>query len=116
MIRPFSNDGCPMWFSTMIILDGIIGDRVGQLGENGEYWMGRLRVVWIVFRPPTVCPSRHTHGRRHLGEVGSGPAFWSSHEWLPLVVPTGLRLSCCQVYTLARLTIDSNLCDTLGQG
>jgi hypothetical protein len=20
---------------------GIIGDRVGQLGENGEYWMGR---------------------------------------------------------------------------
>jgi hypothetical protein len=37
-----------MWFSTMIILDGIIGDRVGQLGENGEYWMGRLRVVWII--------------------------------------------------------------------
>jgi hypothetical protein len=24
---------------------GIIGDRVGQLGENGEYWMGMLRVV-----------------------------------------------------------------------
>jgi hypothetical protein len=23
-----------MWFSK-------IGDRVGQLGENGEYWMGR---------------------------------------------------------------------------
>jgi hypothetical protein len=21
---------------------------VGQLGDNGEYWMGRLRVVWIV--------------------------------------------------------------------
>jgi hypothetical protein len=20
---------------------GIIGDRAGQLGENGEYWMGR---------------------------------------------------------------------------
>jgi hypothetical protein len=27
---------------------GIIGDQIGQLGENGEYWMGRLRVVWIV--------------------------------------------------------------------
>jgi hypothetical protein len=27
---------------------GIIRDRVGQLGENGEYWMGRLRVVWII--------------------------------------------------------------------
>jgi hypothetical protein len=34
-----------MWFSKMIILDGITGDRVGQLGENGEYWMGRLRVI-----------------------------------------------------------------------
>jgi hypothetical protein len=27
---------------------GVTGDRVGQLGENGEYWMGRLRVVWII--------------------------------------------------------------------
>jgi hypothetical protein len=27
---------------------GTIGDWVGQLGENGEQWMGRLRVVWIV--------------------------------------------------------------------
>jgi hypothetical protein len=26
----------------------IIGDRAGQLGESGEYWMGRLRVVRIV--------------------------------------------------------------------
>jgi hypothetical protein len=24
---------------------GIIGDQLGQLRENGEYWMGRLRVV-----------------------------------------------------------------------
>jgi hypothetical protein len=35
-------------FSEMIILVGIIGDRVGQLGESGEYWMGRLRVAWII--------------------------------------------------------------------
>jgi hypothetical protein len=27
---------------------GIIGDRAGQLGENGEYWMGSLRVVYII--------------------------------------------------------------------
>jgi hypothetical protein len=27
---------------------GIIGDRAGQLWENGEYWMGRMRVVWII--------------------------------------------------------------------
>jgi hypothetical protein len=28
----------------------------------------------------------------------------------------GLRVLCCQVYTLARLTIDLNLRDTLGHG
>ena len=48
MIWPFSNDGGPMWFSIMIILVGIIRDRVRQLGESGEYWMGRLRVVWVI--------------------------------------------------------------------
>jgi hypothetical protein len=47
-IGHFSNDGGSMWFSKMIILDGIIGDRAGQLGENGEYWMRRLRVAWII--------------------------------------------------------------------
>jgi hypothetical protein len=26
----------------------IIGDRAGQLGGNEEYYMGRLRVVWII--------------------------------------------------------------------
>jgi hypothetical protein len=26
----------------------IIGDRVGQLGGNREYWIGRMRVVWII--------------------------------------------------------------------
>jgi hypothetical protein len=48
VIGPFSNDRGPIWFSKMIILDGIIGDRVGQLGKSGEYKTGRLRVVWIV--------------------------------------------------------------------
>jgi hypothetical protein len=37
-----------MWFSKMIILVGTIGDQEGQLGQSGEYWMGRLRVVWII--------------------------------------------------------------------
>jgi hypothetical protein len=32
-------------FSKMIENVGIIGDRAGQLGENSEYWMRRLRVV-----------------------------------------------------------------------
>jgi hypothetical protein len=28
---------------------GIIGDRVGQLGENGEYWMGRRMSGLILY-------------------------------------------------------------------
>jgi hypothetical protein len=40
------------WRSYVVYQDdwiiGIIGDQVGQLGENEEYWIGRLRVVWIV--------------------------------------------------------------------
>jgi hypothetical protein len=40
----------------------------------------------------------------------------SRRELLPLMVPPGLLVSCCQVYTLARLAIDSNLYDTLRHG
>jgi hypothetical protein len=43
-----------------------------------------------------------------LGEVGPGAAFWSCHELL--------RVSCCQVYTLTGLTIDSNLRNTIEHG
>jgi hypothetical protein len=35
-------------FSKMIKNVGIIEDWAGQLGKNGEYWMGILRVVWII--------------------------------------------------------------------
>jgi hypothetical protein len=35
-------------FSKMIENVGIIGDRMRQLVEGGEYWMGILSVVWIV--------------------------------------------------------------------
>jgi hypothetical protein len=34
-------------FSEMIIIVGIIGDQVGQLGESGEYWMGRRVSGWV---------------------------------------------------------------------
>jgi hypothetical protein len=48
VIWPFLSMEVLCGFSEMIILVGIIGDRAGQLGESGEYWMGRLRVVWII--------------------------------------------------------------------
>jgi hypothetical protein len=36
----------------------------------------------------------------------------SCHSWCP----PGLRVLCYQVYNITRLTIDFNLCDTLGHG
>jgi hypothetical protein len=46
--RALSIDGGPMWISQDDRDVGIIGHRVGQLGKNGEYWIGMLRVVWII--------------------------------------------------------------------
>jgi hypothetical protein len=37
-----------MWFKWVYGKVGIFGDQTGQLGESGEYWMGRWRVVWII--------------------------------------------------------------------
>jgi hypothetical protein len=48
VIWPFPSMEVLCGFSKMIENVGIIGDRAGQLGEIGEYWIGRLRVVWIV--------------------------------------------------------------------
>jgi hypothetical protein len=58
-----------------------------------------------------MCLPRHTRGRWNYGEVGPSPTSWPRRELLPLVVPYCLRVSCCQVYTHARLTIDSTLSD-----
>jgi hypothetical protein len=40
-------DCAPYWLEWLVIklMRTLIRDRVGQLGESGEYWMGRVRVV-----------------------------------------------------------------------
>jgi hypothetical protein len=48
VIGPFLSMEVIRGFSKMIENVGIIRDRAGQLEENGEYWIGRLRVVWII--------------------------------------------------------------------
>jgi hypothetical protein len=42
--RAPSHDDGSMWFM-LAISYWFMGDQAGQLGESGEYWMGRLRVV-----------------------------------------------------------------------
>jgi hypothetical protein len=46
-IEPFLSIEVLCGFSKMVRNGGIIRDRVGQLGESGDYWMGRLIVVCI---------------------------------------------------------------------
>jgi hypothetical protein len=48
VIWPFPSMEVLCGFSKMIENVGIIGDRTRQLGEIREYWIGRLRVVWII--------------------------------------------------------------------
>jgi hypothetical protein len=57
-----------------------MGDRAGQLGESGEYWMGRLRVVWCQIRSSKVV----------------APACV---DWGPIVWPQWTRLSCVLTHT-----------------
>jgi hypothetical protein len=56
---------------------GRIRDRAGQLGKTGEYWMGRMRVVWIINSElhgcsPDLCRLRPT-------SVGSK---WTSFDYV----------------------------------
>jgi hypothetical protein len=152
---------------------GIIGDWVGQLGENGEYWVGRkgsgliwyselqggsphlsrLRTmsfescwtsIWMYWRIRNIWnPQTETEAiLPYLTDV-KWDSTWATHgvsaeayawkmctrvRWALIVsltsswnccnsrCPLGLCVSCCQVYTLARLIIDSDLRDTLGHG
>jgi hypothetical protein len=48
VIWPFISMEILCGFSKMVGNVGIIGYWAGQLGETREYWMRRLRVVWIV--------------------------------------------------------------------
>jgi hypothetical protein len=41
VIHPFLSMEVLCGFSKMLENVGIIGDRAEQLGESGEYWMGR---------------------------------------------------------------------------
>jgi hypothetical protein len=52
-----------------------MGDQAGQLGESGEYWMGRLRVVWCQIQSSKVVAP-------------------TCVDWGTIVWPRWTRLSC----------------------
>jgi hypothetical protein len=52
----------------------------------------------------------------HSGEVGPVRLLDRVMNCCHSGCPLGLCVLCCQVYTLARLIIDSNLRDSLGYG
>jgi hypothetical protein len=167
-----------MWLKWIYGNIGTIGDRAGQLGENGEYWMGKKGsgLIWY----SELQGGSHCLCRLRPASVGSewtsfelctgtyrifwGPAnllasmvaelddtlpyltgdtrysAWATHgvstkayvwktctrvRWARLDSLTVIvncchswylrdpRVLCCQVISLARLTINSNLCNTL---
>jgi hypothetical protein len=142
---------------------GIIRDRVGQIGERGEYWMG-MRMSGMIWNSELQCGSPRLCQLRidRLAPMskfelctGVYRILWGLTNWVALcaaeseaILPylTGVkwnsacathgvfieayvwntctrvncchpwcpfdpRVSCCQVNTLTRLTIDSNLHD-----
>jgi hypothetical protein len=170
-----------MWLKWIYENVDIIGDRAGQFGESGEYWMGRKGhgLIWnseLQWGSPRLCRLRPASvgfewtsfelctdayeifwglanlvassvaelddTRPYLMGVTRDSA-WATHgvsaeantwktctrvRWARLdsfiVVMncchswclSGPRVSCCQVISLARLTIHSNLRDTLRNG
>jgi hypothetical protein len=62
------------------------------------------------------CPSWYRMEDVHYGEVGPDRLLDHVMNCGHLWCPPGSRVSCCQVCTLVRLTIDSNLRNTLGNG
>jgi hypothetical protein len=62
-------------------------DRVGQLGEIGEYWMGRLRVIWCqIWSSKVVAPTCVDWGLivwprwTRLNRVLTHTGFMGSHK------------------------------------
>jgi hypothetical protein len=49
-------DCAPYWLEWLVIklIKTLIWDRMGQLGESREYWMGRVRVIWCQIRSSKV--------------------------------------------------------------
>jgi hypothetical protein len=76
---------------------GIIGDRAGQLGENGEYWMGR-KESGLIWNSELQCGSPHLCRLRtnRLAPVskfelctGTYEILWCPKNWVaPCVVET----------------------------
>jgi hypothetical protein len=70
--------------------------------------------IGIVFGPPTDYPVRFSRGRRHYGTVGPTQLFDSQCERWPLVIPVWFTCAVLSDYFPCKVTIDSNLHDTLG--
>jgi hypothetical protein len=82
-LRPASVE--PWWISIWIVLT-----HTGHM-ESLNWVASCVTAVYIgiVHGSPTVCPPRHTRGRRALGWGGAWSSPWPHRELLSLVVPFG---------------------------
>jgi hypothetical protein len=72
--------------------------------------------IGIVFGPPRDYPSRFSRGRQHEGTVRPAQLFDSQCERWPLVIHMWFTCVMLSGYFPCKVTIDSNLHDTLGYG
>jgi hypothetical protein len=86
---------------------------VAELDDTPQYFADD---IGIVFGPPTDYPMRFSRGRLHLGTVGPSRLFDSQRERWPLVIPVWFKFVVLSGYFPCKVTIDSNLYNTLGYG
>jgi hypothetical protein len=89
----------------------LVASTVAELDDTPLYFTDD---IGIVFGPPTDYPVRFSRGRRHWGTVGPTRLFDSQCERWSLVIPMWFTCVMLLGYFPCKVTIDSNLRDTLG--
>jgi hypothetical protein len=91
----------------------LVASTVTELDDTSLYFTDD---IGIVFRPPTDYQVRFSRGRRHYGTVGPARLFDSQCERWSLVIYVWFTCVVLLGYFPCKVTIDSNLHDTLRYG
>jgi hypothetical protein len=121
--------GAPRWWPPPMLIKACVAHigwallykHLNVLTHTGRDELGDSLPRFIVIQWDSVQATHSVFTEAYVWKTAPGRGrTWPSLLIRSWTVATrgapGLRVSCCQVYTIARLTIDSNLCGTLGHG
>jgi hypothetical protein len=91
----------------------LVASTVAELDDTLLYFTDD---IGIVFEPLTDYPVRFSRWRRHYGTVGPARLFDSQCERWSLVIHVWFTCVVLSCYFPCNVTIDSNICDTIGYG